>query len=85
MVYNLKAMAAVLQYLQENGLLDYEDMEAKAAEITERFHSLSDKIKNIETAMNTNADLKAALVDYAKTRPVFESYKAAKYSNKYLW
>ena len=31
-----------------------------------------------------NAELKAATVDYAKTRPVFDGYKAAKYSKKYL-
>jgi len=34
--------------------------------------------------MNVNAELKAAMIDYAKTRPVFDGYKAAKYSNKYL-
>lgn len=34
--------------------------------------------------MSTNAELKGAVVDYAKTRPVFNGYKAAKYSKKYL-
>lgn len=34
-------------------------------------------------AANTNADLMAATVDYAKTRAVFEGYKAIKYSRKY--
>ena len=34
--------------------------------------------------MNVNAELKAAIVDYAKTRPIFEGYKAARYSKKYL-
>ena len=34
--------------------------------------------------MNTNAELKAAMVDYAKTRPIFEGFKAAKYSKVYL-
>ena len=83
-MYNLKAMAAALQYLQENDLLEYGQLEEKAAEVTERFHALSDKIKTIEAAMTTNAELKAAMVDYAKTRPVFEGYKAVKYSKKYL-
>ena len=83
-IHNLKAMAAALQYLQENDLLDYEHLEQKAAEVTDRFHALSDSIKSIEAAMDINAELKGALVDYAKTRAVFEGYKAAKYSNKYL-
>ena len=37
-----------------------------------------------EQAMKTNAGLKAATVQYAKTRPVFEQYKATKYSRKFL-
>lgn len=83
-IYNLKQMAAALQYLQENGLMDYADLEQKATQAADRFHTLSDSIKSTETAMRTNAELKAAVVDYAKTRPVFEGYKAAKYSRKYL-
>lgn len=83
-VYNLKQMAAALQYLQENNLLAYEDLEAKTNEATDRFHSLSEQIRQTEAAMNRNAELKAAIVDYAKTRPVFEEYKAKKYSRKYL-
>ena len=55
--------------------MDYEQLGQKAAEATDRFHSLSDRIKTIEAAMNVNAELKAAIVDYAKTRPVFEGYK----------
>jgi hypothetical protein len=77
-------MAATLQYLQENGLLEYEQLEKKATEAADRFHTLSDQIKSIESAMSVNAELKAAIVDYAKTRPVFDGYKAAKYSKKYL-
>ena len=83
-IYNLKQMAAALQYLQENGLMDYADLEQKATHAADRFHRLSDSIKSTETAMRTNTELKAAVVDYAKTRPVFEGYKTAKYSRKYL-
>ncbi|WP_099204747.1 relaxase/mobilization nuclease domain-containing protein [Scatolibacter rhodanostii] len=83
-IYNLKQMAAALQYLQENGLMDYADLEQKATQAADRFHMLSDSIKSTEAAMRTNTELKAAVVDYAKTRPVFEGYKAAKYSRKYL-
>jgi len=54
------------------------------AAATDRFHSLSDSIKTTEAAMNVNAELKAAIVDHAKTRAIFEGYKAARYSKKYL-
>ncbi len=83
-VYNLKQMAAALQYLQENGLLSYDELEAKAATASERFHTLSEQMQQLESGMKTNAALKAAIVDYAKARPVFEQYKASKYSRKFL-
>ncbi|MDR1532077.1 MAG: hypothetical protein LBS62_07825, partial [Clostridiales bacterium] len=83
-MYNLKQMAAALQYLRENNLLDYEDLAEKAGAATERFHSTGDKLKVTETAMKRNADLKAAVVDYARTRPVFDGYRAKQYSRKYI-
>ena len=59
-------------------------MAAKADTASERFNSASDKLKQTETAMKLNSDIKAAIVDYARTRPVFDEYKAQKYSRKYL-
>jgi len=82
-VFNIKQMAATLQYLQEKDLLEYEQLEKRATEAADHFHVLSDKIKAAEAAAYTNADLMTATVDYAKTRAVFEEYKAAKYSRKY--
>jgi len=83
-IHNLKAMAVALQYLQENDLMDYADLEKKAHSVTAKFHELGDKMQGIETAQKTNTELKSALVDWARTRAVFGSYKATKYSNKYL-
>lgn len=83
-VFNLKQMAAALAYLQDNGLTDYEQLEQKATAATEHFHKLSDQIKSTEAALHTNMELKAATVQYAKTRSVFEKYKASKYSKKFL-
>ena len=83
-VYNLKQMAAALQYLQENNLLVYEDLAAKTEAASGRFHSASDKLKQTETAIKHNSDLKTAIVDYARTRPIFDEYKAKKYSRAYL-
>ena len=83
-IFNLKQMAAALVYLQDNGLMEYGQLEQKATEATEHFHKLTEQLKTTEAAMSTNAELKAAIVKYAKTRPVFETYKAAKYSKKFL-
>ena len=83
-VFNIKQMAAALAYIQDNGLTDYEQLAQKATEVADRFHAISEQIKQTEQAMKTNAGLKAATVQYAKTRPVFEQYKATKYSRKFL-
>ena len=83
-IFNLKQMAAALAYLQDNGLTEYEQLAEKAAAITERFHTLSGQIKAAEAALAVNTELRTATVKYAKTRPVFEAYKAAKYSKKFL-
>lgn len=83
-VFNIKQMAAALAYIQDNGLTDYEQLAQKATEAADRFHTISEQIKQTEQAMKTNAGLKAATVQYAKTRPVFEQYKATKYSRKLI-
>lgn len=83
-VFNLKQMAAAFQYLQEHGLLEYAELERHTAEAVDRFHDLAGQIQTTEAAQSVNAELKAATVDYAKTRPVFDGYKAARYSKKYL-
>ena len=77
-------MAAALQYLQENSLLAYEDLAARTDTAVDQFHTLAGEIKAVEAAMSRNAGLKAAIVDYAKTRPVFDGYKASRYSKVYL-
>ena len=82
-VYNLKQMAAALQYLQQNNLLAYEELVAKAERAVENFHDVGDQLKTTEVAMKRNADLKAAIIDYARTRTIFEEYKAKKYSNNF--
>ena len=83
-VYNLKQMAAALQYLKEQQLYEYDDLAAKTDAATERFHTLAGDIQQTEAELSRVSDLMAAVVQYAKTRPAFDGYKAAKYSRKYL-
>ena len=83
-VYNLKQMAAALQYLKEHQLFEYDDLAAKTDAATERFHTLAGVIQQTEAELSRVSDLMAAVVQYAKTRPAFDGYKAAKYSRKYL-
>ena len=64
--------------------MDYAVLEQRAAEAAERFHTLSEKVKTTEAELRRNKELRAAVHDYAKTRPVFEEYKAKRYSNQFL-
>ena len=77
-------MAAALQYLKEHQLFEYDDLAAKTDAATEQFHTLAGDIQQTEAELSHVSNLMAAVVQYAKTRPAFDGYKAAKYSRKYL-
>ena len=83
-VFNVKQMAQTYNYLREHGLLDYEELEARAAAATERYHALSAQIKAAEGRMAEIAVLKTHIANYAKTRDVYAGYRKAGYSRKYL-
>ncbi len=83
-VYNLKQMAAALQFLQEHKLTEYSQLSAQTEATVDRFHELTNQLRQTEAELSITAELMGATVDYAKTRPVFDGYKAVRYSNKYL-
>ena len=82
--FNVKQMAAALAYIQEHGLTDYAELADRAAKVTDNFHTLEWQVKNIDADLQRNGELMGAVVNYAKTRSVFEGYKASRYSKKYL-
>ena len=49
----------------------------------DRFHALAGELRETEAALSHTVQLMGATVDFAKTRPVFDGYKAARYSRKY--
>lgn len=83
-IYNLKQMAAALQFLQEHSLTDYDALAARTETAVDRFHKLAGELQTTEAALSKTSELMGAVVDYAKTRPAFDGYKAARYSKKYL-
>lgn len=83
-VYNLKQMAAALQFMQEQNITEYDQLSAKAEDAVSRFHALTEQLRRTEADLYVTSELMGAVVRYAKTRPVFDGYKAAKYSRKYL-
>ena len=83
-VHNLKQMAQTVNYLREHGLLDYAELEKKAADATARFNELSEKIKSAEKRMAEIAALKTHIINYSKTREIYAAYRKAGYSKKFL-
>ena len=74
----LKQMAAALLYLREHGLADYEALAASTEAAVDRAHKLAGELRDTEAALSKTSELMGAVVQYAKTRPVIDGYKAAR-------
>ena len=83
-VYNLKQMAAALQFMQEHQISEYSQLCEETEAASARFHVLAEQLRQTEVYLAHTSEIMGAVVQYAKTRPVFDGYKAAKYSKKYL-
>ncbi len=83
-IYNVKQISKALLFLQEHGIRDYAELEQKATASAARFHELSDAIKEKEARLESLKDLKTNIINYAKTREVYDAYRKSGYSRKYL-
>ena len=82
--YNLKEMSKTLIFLQENKIGSIEEMQERVNAATAQYHELGDSIKAAEQRMAEIAVLRAHIVNYARTRPVYDAYRKAGYSKKFL-
>ena len=82
--YNLKEMSKTLIFLQENKIGSIEEMQERVDAATARYHELGDSIKASEKRLAEIAVLKAHIINYAKTRPVYDTYRKSGYSKKFL-
>ena len=82
-VRNLKQMAQTINYLREHGLLDLAELQRKTADVTVKYHELSDKIKSAESRMKEIGEMKTQIIAYMRTREVYDGYKKSGYSRTY--
>jgi len=82
--YNLKEMSKTLIFLQEKKIGSIKEMQERVDAATARYHELGDSIKAAETHMAEIAVLRTHIVNYAKTRPVYDAYRKAGYSKRFL-
>ena len=78
--YNLKEMSKTLIFLQENKIGSIEEMQERVNVVAARYHALGDSIKAAEHRMAEIAVLRAHIVNYAKTRPVYDAYRKTGYA-----
>lgn len=82
--YNLKEMSKTLIFLQEKKIGSIKEMQERVDAATARYHELGDSIKAAETRMAEIAVLRTHILNYAKTRPVYDAYRKAGYSKRFL-
>ena len=82
-VFNLKQMAQTINFLTENNITDYETLVEKTKAATDRYHELSQQIKDLEKRMAEIAELKKHIINYVNTKEVYTAYKESGYSTKY--
>ena len=82
--FNLKEMSKTLLFLQEQKISSAEELRERAAAATKRYHAMGDSIKAAETRLAEIAVLKTHIINYAKTRPVYDAYRKSGYSKKFL-
>ena len=82
--FNLKEMSKTLLFLQEQKIGSADDLKERADAALSRYHKLGDSIKAAEKRMAEIAVLRAHIVNYAKTRPVYDAYRKSGYSSKFL-
>ena len=82
--FNLKEMSKTLLFLQEQKISSAEELRERAAAATERYHVMGDSIKAAEARLTEIAVLKTHIINYAKTHPVYDTYRKSGYSKKYL-
>ena len=82
--FNLKEMSKTLLFLQEQKISSAEELRERAAAATERYHAMGDSIKAAEARLTEIAVLKAHIINYAKTRLVYDDYRKSGYSKRFL-
>ena len=77
-INNLKEAAKTLNYLSENNLLQYEDLEKKVEDIHSSYARTGDDLKRIEARLREVQPLLKNIANYRKLKPVYDAYMKAK-------
>ena len=76
-------MAQTINYLREHGLLALAELQKKTADITVKYHELSERIKSAEARTKEIGETKTQIIAYMRTREVYDCYRKSGYSRTY--
>ncbi len=82
-VFNVKQMAKTLLYLQEQGIKSRAELTTRADAASEKLSTLNGRIREIDAQLTEINELREQIIAYAKTRKIFDEYKASHYSRKF--
>ena len=82
-IHNLKQAAKTLNYLTENNILQYADLQAKIAEVTAASDSTGDALKGVEMRLSDMTLLIKNITTYQQTKPAYDGYRTARNKDKY--
>lgn len=83
-VYNLKQMAKTLLFLRDHKIESLEQLSQLATQKAARRDALLVAIQKSERRLTEIGTLKKHIINYSKTRPIYEEYRKAGYSKKFL-
>ena len=76
--HNLKAMAQTLILLEEKGLTDEDALDQRITELDTKFHDSLAVVKDLETRMAENKNLRNNVAAYQQYRPIAQKLKTVK-------
>jgi hypothetical protein len=81
--FNVKQMAKVLNFLQENNITDYQELVQLADGAMEAFKERAEKIKTCEKQLQEISALRRHIIDYVRTKDIYEAYRKNGYSRSF--
>ena len=76
--HNLKVMAQTVKLLQEKGLTDEDALNQRIAELEAKYHDSLAVVKDLESCMKANKELRYHVAAYTSTKNVAQQLKTAK-------
>jgi len=82
-IHNLKQAAKTVNFLTENNIRQYADLQAKACEVAAASEQAGATLKDVEKRLSDMALLIKNITTYQQTKPAYDGYRAAKNRAQY--